>query len=307
MPARRHLGRSAPVRLLAPALRAVEVFRPCATLWVSTATTALTLISAAGCAGHSSVERGIDQSASSIAASFAGSVTEERNYVLPVDGIIDIDLETFGGDVVIRSGRETKNEIRMRVVVTASHGADRTDEATSSLAQIAVKAEIRRGGDVPTLVLRGTTEHDEAWLHETDIDIELPELRRVHVKTRSGKVHIYENRGACSVETSDGDIRMITPWAITEDVTLVTRGGEIVFRAFTGTCGIFDIDCVNGKVLTRVEAGDWRVVDPRNDHDTLHATLGPCKNKILIRNVDAPVTLSIVPEPMEYGSLFSAP
>jgi len=127
------------------------------------------------------------------------------------------------------------------------------------------------------------------------------------VKTRSGKVHIYENRGACSVETSDGDIRMITPWAITEDVTLVTRGGEIVFRAFTGTCGIFDIDCVNGKVLTRVEAGDWRVVDPRNDHDTLHATLGPCKNKILIRNVDAPVTLSIVPEPMEYGSLFSAP
>jgi hypothetical protein len=80
-----------------------------------------------------------------------------------------------------------------------------------------------------------------------------------------------------------------------------------VFRAFTGTCGIFDIDCVNGKVLTRVEAGDWRVVDKRNDHDTLHAALGPCTNKILIRNVDAPVTLSIVPEPMEYGSLFSAP
>jgi hypothetical protein len=64
---------------------------------------------------------------------------------------------------------------------------------------------------------------------------------------------------------------------------------------------------VNGKGLTRVAAGDWRVVDSRNDHDPLHATLGPCKNKILIRNVDAPVTLSIVPEPMEYGSLFSAP
>ena len=160
MPARRHLGLSAPVRVLTSSLRSVGAFRPCATLWITATTTGMTLISAAGCAGHSSVERGIDQSASSIAASFAGSVTEERNYVLPIDGIIDIDLETFGGDVVIRSGRETKNEIRMRVVVTASHGADRTDEATSSLAQIAVKAEIRRGGDVPTLVLRGTTEHD---------------------------------------------------------------------------------------------------------------------------------------------------
>jgi hypothetical protein len=100
---------------------------------------------------------------------------------------------------------------------------------------------------------------------------------------------------------------VFTPWAISEDITLVNRGAEIVFRAFNGTCGTFDVDCVNGRVLTRIEAGDWRVIDRRNDQDTLHARLGTCSNRIMMRNVDAPVVISIVKDPMEYGSIFSSP
>lgn len=261
----------------------------------------------AGCSGGSSVERGLDRTHRSIAASFDGSVLEERLYELDVDGIIDVDLESFAGDVVIRGGRETKGKALLTATVLAGHGRERQAEAEASLDQVAVKAEIRRGGDVPTLAVRCTTEHDEPWLLRANLDIELPELRRVRVKTRGGKVHVYENRGACHVHTADGDIRMFTPWAISEDVTLVTRGGEVVFRAFTGTCGTFDVECVNGDVKARVEAGDWRLLDRRNDHDTLHATLGTCRNRITIRNVDAKVRISIVKDPMEYGSIFASP
>ena len=268
---------------------------------------AAALLAAGGCAGHSSVERGLDRAGGSISASFDGTVTEERSYALPVDGIVDLDLETFAGDVVVRAGRETKGQALMRVTVGAAHGRDRKEEGEKSLAEVDVRAEIRRGGDVPTLVMRCTTAHDEAWLHRTDVEIDLPELRRVRVRTRGGKVHVFENRGACDVLTADGEIRMFTPWAITEDVTLVTRGQQIVMRAFTGTCGTFDVECVNGDVATRVEAGEWRVLDRRNDHDTLHATLGTCKNAITVRNVDAPVRISIVKDPMEYGSIFSSP
>jgi hypothetical protein len=253
------------------------------------------------------VERGLDRTGSGIAANFDGTVTEERSYALPVDGIVDLDLETFAGDVVVRAGRETKGQALMRVTVGASHGHDRKEDGARSLAEVDVRAEIRRGGDVPTLVMRCTTSHDEAWLHRTDVEIELPEMRRVRVRTRAGKVHVFENRGACDVHTADGEIRMFTPWAITEDVTLVTRGQQIVMRAFTGTCGTFDVECVNGDVATRVEAGEWRVLDRRNDHDTLHATLGTCTNTITVRNVDAPVRISIVKDPMEYGSIFSSP
>ena len=268
---------------------------------------AAAILAAGGCAGHSSVERGLDRTGSGIAANFDGTVTEERSYALPVDGIVDLDLETFAGDVVVRAGRETKGQALMRVTVGASHGHDRKEDGARSLAEVDVRAEIRRGGDVPTLVMRCTTSHDEAWLHRTDVEIELPEMRRVRVRTRAGKVHVFENRGACDVQTADGEIRMFTPWAITEDVTLVTRGQQIVMRAFTGTCGTFDVECVNGDVATRVEAGEWRVLDRRNDHDTLHATLGTCKNTITVRNVDAPVRISIVKDPMEYGSIFSSP
>lgn len=253
------------------------------------------------------MERGIDRAHGSMSAGLDGAATKDLDYVLPVDGIVDLDIETFAGDVVVRGGRDTGNEIRILVTEVARHGSDRKEEAAASLAQVEVKAEIQRGGDVPVMVLRGTTAHDEHWLHRTNIDIELPELRRVRVKTRGGKVHVYENRGACSVETTDGEIRMFTPWAITEDVTLVGRGADIIMRSFLGTCGRFDIDCVNGHVATRIESGEWKVLDRRNDQDTLHATLGACENRVLIRNVDAAVRVSVVKDPMEYGSLFASP
>jgi hypothetical protein len=261
----------------------------------------------AGCAGHSSVERGVSHMSDSVSASLDGTVTDFREYALPADGILDVDVETFAGDVVIRGGADTGGEVRMRVALSARHGHDRKQEADRSIDDISVKAEVRRGGDVPTLVMRCATGHDEAWLHETDLEIDLPELRRVRVRTRDGMVHVYENRGGCSVETVDGEIRMFTPWAISEDVSLVTRGAQVVVRAFTGTCGTFDVECVNGDVKARVEAGDWRILDRRNDHDTLHATLGTCQNRIMIRNVDAPVRISIVKDPMDYGSIFSSP
>lgn len=272
-----------------------------------TAVAASLALFGSGCAGGSSVERGVDHAHQSIKASLDGAVTEERLYELEVDGIVDVDLESFAGDVVIRGGRETKGKALLTATVLAGHGRDRQGEAEAALDTVEVKAEIRRGGDVPVLAVRCTTAHDEPWLLRASVDIELPELRRVRVKTRDGKVHVYENRGSCHVHTVDGDIRMFTPWAISEDVTLVTRGGEIILRAFTGTCGTFDVECVNGDVLTRVEAGDWRVLDRRNDHDTLHATLGTCRNRITIRNVDAKVRISIVKDPMEYGSIFASP
>jgi hypothetical protein len=261
----------------------------------------------AGCAGHSTVERGIARGATALDAAFDGAAREERHYALPVDGVIDVDVETFTGDVVIRGGRPTGGQALMTIDVLARHGHERKDEGEASLREVEVRAEIVRGGDVPRLVLRGTTSHDEGFLHRTEIDIEVPEVRRVRVRTREGKVQVYENRGGCDVVTTDGEVRMFTPWAISEDVTIVNRGADIVVRAFNGTCGTFDVECVNGRVAARVESGDWRVLDRRNDHDTLHARLGNCTNRFLLRNVDAAVLVSVVDDPMEYGSLFNHP
>ena len=135
----------------------------------------LTFLSAvaAGCAGHSSVERGLDRAHAGMAASLDGAVTEERHYELDVDGIVDVDLESFAGDVVIRGGRGTKGKALISATVSARHGSDRKDEGKASLADVAVKAEIRRGGDVPALAVRCTTAHDEPWLHDVDVDIDL--------------------------------------------------------------------------------------------------------------------------------------
>jgi hypothetical protein len=279
---------------------------PPARAWIALAAAALPAALAA-CNGSSSLERGLTRAGNAIDATFDGAQREERAYALPVDGIVDVDIETFSGDVVIRGGRDTKGEALINVEVLARHGHARKEDALESLKQVEVRAEVQRGGDVPRLVVRGTSTSPESFLHRTHIDIELPEVRRVRVRTRDGKVQVYENRGGADVVTTDGEVRVFTPWAITEDVSIVNRGADIVFRAFHGTCGTFDVDCVNGKVAARVTAGDWRVMDARNDQDTLHATLGGCANRISMRNVDAAVIISIVDSPMEYGSLFSSP
>ena len=273
--------------------------------------TAAILLSAAtllvGCAGDSSVERGLDRAHAGIRQSLDGSRVEERTYEAPVDGIVDVQVDTFAGDVVIRGARDTGGIARLTATVVGRQGRDRDEEAQASLEQVGLQVEMRRGGDVPTLVVKGTPRAEEPWANRTDLEIEVPELRRVRVRTREGKVFVFENRGGADVQTTDGEIRVLTPWAIGEDVTLVTKGRDIVFRAFNGTCGRFDVDCVNGEVKARVESGDWRILDRRNDHDTLHARLGNCTNRFLLRNVDAAVLVSIVDDPMEYGSLFNHP
>jgi hypothetical protein len=60
-------------------------------------------------------------------------------------------------------------------------------------------------------------------------------------------------------------------------------------------------------VKARVESGDWRILDPRNDKDTLIATLGTCNSRILMRNVDAKVIIAICANPMDHGTFFPSP
>lgn len=265
------------------------------------------LLAAGGCSGHSSLERGMNQFGSSVTYSLDGAQSESRTFDLPIDGIIDVDVDTFAGDVIVRGAQGAAGQAQVLVNVVAVHGRDRKDEATASLAQVEVDAHMERGGDVPTLKVKATTASKEPWLHRTDIEILLPELRRAAIRTRSGKVFIFENRGGATVHTVDGEIRLITPWTITDNVTLVTRGANIAYRVNVGSCGLFDVDIVNGEVKARVEAGDWRILDRRNDHDTLYAQLGTCPNKIVMRTTDARVIVSVVKDPLSHGSWFLEP
>jgi hypothetical protein len=265
------------------------------------------LLAVAGCSGDSGMERGLDEFAQSVKYGFDGAVSETRTYALPSDGTVDLDIETFAGDVVIRGGAATDGSIEIKANVRATHGRNRQDEAQATLADVAVTADMVRGGDVPRLVIRATTRAAEPWLNRTDLDLRVPELRRVSVRTRAGKVFVFENRGGATVHTTDGEIRVITPWTITENVTLVTRGADIVYRVNTGSTGLFDVDIVNGTVKARMEAGDWRILDRRNDQDTLYAQLGTGTNRVLMRTSDGTVIISVVKDPSEHGSMFLSP
>lgn len=259
------------------------------------------------CSGHSGVERSLDRFANGVSYSLDGAVSEIRAVDLPVDGVVDVDVQTFAGDVVIRAGHGTPGVAEVRATVRATHGHTRSEAAEAALPHVTLTADIRRGGDVPVLEVRAATTDAEPWLERTDIEIVLPEMRRATVRTRAGKVHLFECRGGATVHTSDGEIRYITPWTITEDVTFVTRGADIIYRVNLGSCGLFDVDIVNGRVLARMESGDWRILDKRNDHDTLYAQLGTGTNRILMRTTDARVLVSVVKNPLEYGTLFIEP
>ncbi len=265
------------------------------------------VLAVGACSGGSGLERGVDQFSSSLKYTLDGAVSDSRTLEAPYDGVLDLVVDSLAGDVVIRGGQKTDGKILVNVSVRARHGSQRLEEASASLDKVSVTADMQRGGDVPALAVTATSTSTEPWLHRADIEVLVPEFRRATVRTRQGKVFVFENRGGVSVNTTDGEIRVITPWAITENVTLITRGANIVYRVNVGSCGLFDVDVVNGSVQARVEAGDWRILDPRNDQDTLYAQLGTCPNKILMRSSDGRVIVSVVKDPLSHGSLFLAP
>ncbi|MHC4416866.1 MAG: hypothetical protein ACYS0G_16480, partial [Planctomycetota bacterium] len=168
-------------------------------------TRALALILAAaaawlgGCGGEGILRHPFDPQAWSYQS------REDDPFTVKVVGPVAVDVVSFGGNVMITAD-EKLSEATITVRREATHGFARRKEAKQSLAKIAYSAAVVPGVAGPQLEVRTWTNHAEPHYQRAHLEIGVPAVDGVTVRTRFGDVEAIDIEGTVHIECSEGDV-----------------------------------------------------------------------------------------------------
>ena len=232
-------------------------------------------------------------------------LVSESSLTLEVSGPVTIDVESFNGDVIVRAN-DSLRRATVRFIREARHGAGRDAEASQSLEDITCEASIVPGDLGETLQVRTSTAHVESHYQRAHVYIEVPSVDGLRVVTSRGSVRARNISGEVSIETSGGNVRVMTPQPMSRPVTIINDDGDIDYRIRGESRGTFDCESVEGKVLHRVQFGTM-IIQTGTDHNSLKATLNGGKNLVRLRTVRGDIRIAVVADPEAVGLLIFEP
>jgi hypothetical protein len=243
-----------------------------------------------------------------IRATFGGESADSETFSIPTVGRQNVVVNLFAGDVTVSAyanppGTGTEQGLAtVKVTRRGMHGPSRKSDSTASLPEITatVGSEWREGNS--TIVVNATTTHSEPWLQAADVDITLPMLGSVVVRTARGHVYVTNNARGVDVETSKGDVRVVTQFAMTDPTTILNRDGDIDWRVPGRSSGTYDLESVGGLVFARCPVGKWLCTDPSNTDRRLVAHLNDGAARVVMRNVDGDIRIAVLDNPADIGT-----
>jgi hypothetical protein len=250
-----------------------------------------------GCAKHAEPSIMI-QAAGGIHDGVLGwSSAEDQTAKLASKGEVDVDVELFAGPVtVVSDDAATETTVAIKRVGTFDWGADKTTD--ESLSDIHYTISLQRNDGRDVAVVRASTEHPEPHFQYVEVTVKVPQLGSVRVHSTRGDVWIEQNHGPVDIVTSRGAIRVMTPWKMSDPMTLITCDGDVDLRIRGESSGSFDAATIGGAVKSRVRFGKWLAIDDRNNGATLHATLNDGKNPVVMRTSNADLMISVIADPV---------
>jgi hypothetical protein len=229
-----------------------------------------------------------------------GQHISDEPVAIDVAGPVMVDVESFGGDVTVIADPELTEAV-ITVTRRAIHGLGRVEEASASLEQIDYAIEVVPGALGQILLVRTSTTHGEPHFQRADVVIELPEVDGLTVRTNNGNVTANSVYGEIDIVTTDGDVRVMTPWAMNRPVTIINNAGDIDYRIRGESTAAFDCASVRGKVSHHVRFGEL-IVHPGTAHNSLLATLNGGDNRVLLRAADGDIRIAVVADPIAIGA-----
>ncbi|HAC08763.1 MAG TPA: hypothetical protein DCG14_03820 [Phycisphaerales bacterium] len=228
---------------------------------------------------------------------------DDPQIVVATDGPVDIDIESFGGTVLVEAVPGLKNTI-IEPVRHANHGHLRRDEAESSLDEMDYVVELIPGDlNRETVRVVATSADLEEHFQGVDFRIRTADLGSVRVRTDHGRVWVKNNTGGVDVETTHGDIRVITDHAMNEPIILVTKEGDVDYRAPKGSTGIYDLRSIGGLVYNRFTESRVVSTSPDNDPATFIADVGGGLNPVLVRTTYGDIRVAVTEFPTGVGPI----
>jgi hypothetical protein len=262
-----------------------------------------TFAALASCNGSSSTERLANRVLNGASDGITGAVDNPIDLTFPDQAdVLDVQIKNVSGDVIVRgkpkeATGDTTVRIEPRIEIRTATGTKMKLDQIKWVARIDPNDH---GGH--TLVIDvGSTDRD-AWFVGSDIEVDTARLGAVTVDTKRGKIIVDDNRGAVDLSTIRGEIRVRTPWPMTQPCAMVTKDADISWITRGESAGEFDCETVGGNIVSYCRYGRWITVDKRNDMNSLHATLNGGKNPIVMRNVDGDIRITIVEDPHSTGT-----
>ncbi len=228
---------------------------------------------------------------------------DDPRIVVATDGPVDIDIDSFGGTVLVEAIPGLKNTI-IEPVRHANHGHLRRDEAEASLENMDYVVELIPG-DLNRETVRVVATSDDLKEHFQGVDfrIRTADLGSVRVRTDHGRVWVKNNKGGVDVETSHGDIRVITDHAMNDPIILVTKEADVDYRAPKGSTGIYDLRSIGGLVYNRFTEARVVSTSPDNDPATFVAEVGGGLNPVLVRTTYGDIRVAVTEFPTGVGPI----
>ncbi|MHC5005927.1 MAG: DUF4097 family beta strand repeat-containing protein [Planctomycetota bacterium] len=223
---------------------------------------------------------------------------EDDPLILNVTGPVAIDVESFGGDVII-TANEKLTEATVTVRREARHGSSRRKEAKASLAEIGYSAVVVPGESGPVLEVRTWTGHPEPYFQRAHLEINVPAATGVTVRSRDGLVAAVDIEGAVDIECAAGDVRVMTNRPMWQAVTVINDQGDIDYRVRGESTGLLDCETQDGELLYRARQG--RFIVSEVTPTMLRATLNEGENPIRLRTTGGNIRVAVVHNPTEVG------
>lgn len=228
----------------------------------------------------------------------------DAEIVMPLVGDATVDIENFAGDIHLEVIPEL-TEARVRVEREAVHGAERKEEAEASLEQIDYTVDIQEGPNGRVLTVRTWTDHQEPWFQRCHMEIALPGVRGITIRNTRGYVELKKIAGPVDITNTEGDVRLMTHYAMRDPVTINNNGGDIDYRVRGESSGEFDVTAVNGDVDHRVEFGTFPV--QRMGSNRFIGTLNEGENPVILRTTDGDIRVAVVNNPLNVGLWIISP
>jgi hypothetical protein len=229
---------------------------------------------------------------------------EDDPITLEVAGPIAVDVDSFGGNVIITAD-ERLSQATVTVTRVAMHGSGRTKEAKQSLAEIGYSAVVVPGVSEPQIEIRTWTTHAEPHHQRAHLEIGVPAVNRLKLHTRRGLVEAIDIEGAVHIECAEGDVRVMTNRPMRRAVNVLNHQGDIDYRVRGESTGSFDCEAADGEVLYRARQG--RFIIDEVTHETLRAVLNDGGNLIRLRTSGGDIRVAIVHNPTQVGKTIVDP
>ena len=220
---------------------------------------------------------------------------------LELSGPVSVDVVTFAGKVTITSTGDAPGEPYVYVRPRATHSIHRMGDAKASLKDIDWSVETVEENGRTVIRVRATTLYPESGMQRLHVTVSVPDIDGINVSTRLGAVDVRDVQGPINIDTTRGDVDIVTNRPIHGPVTVTTTDGDITFRAPPGTKGRLDAFTADGRVVCSVRDEKLRVHGRSGDR-TMQGVINDGEEPLTFRTNDGTIRIVVKKNPYQQAS-----